>query len=399
MTAGLAQLLAHWLPQQRWYASKNVAPRLDVIEAERRGAYLDTYVVDHGPALPVTYQVPLKFGSPALGSVVGRLGDGTLVSDALADPEYVAWRLGWEAVYPTQVLAVEQSNTSVITALPTGPVITKFFRRMADGVNPDVELTRALSKVGVECVPRFVSSHRGSFPGGEGDLDVTQEFLADGEDGWKLALRSHEPFPAAEVGYALARVHSALLSEFGSEPAQPAVVLDEFVERQAQAVDLVAQLARYQPALDVALHAPQAEGWPAMQRIHGDFHLGQILLTARGWVLLDFEGEPRRPLAQRRARDFAARDVAGMLRSFDYAAAAAGHSATWAATARHEFLAAYQEQATWQLADHPALLRALELDKALYEVAYEATNRPSWLSIPLEGIERLMSRNPPDHER
>lgn len=391
MTAGLTALLAQWLPQRRWYASKNVTPRLEVVQGAREGAFLEVFAVDHAPAVPTAYQVPLTLGHAAPGGVVGTLPDGTVVGDALADPEYVARRLGWDQTYPAQVLSGEQSNTSVVTQLPRGPVVTKFFRRLSDGVNPDVELTRALSQAGVTRVPRFVSAHTGDFPGGHGDLDVTQEFLAGSQDGWKYALSHDAPFPAADLGRALAEVHAALLTAFGSEPARPAQILDEFVERQAEALDLVPQLARYQPALDTVLHAPSAEPWPAMQRIHGDFHLGQILLTERGWVLIDFEGEPRRPLTQRRQRDFAARDVAGMLRSFDYARAAGGHTEEWAARARHEFTAAYRDAAPRDAAAHPALMRALELDKALYEAAYEATNRPTWLPIPLDGIARLMT--------
>ena len=135
--------------------------------------------------------------------------------------------------------------------------------------------------------------------------------------------------------------------------------------------------------------------WPRLQRIHGDYHLGQVLESpGRGWYALDFEGEPLRPLEERTREDLALRDVAGMLRSFDYAAGAAqlagGDEArvqAWATAAKKAFLDGYGELGD----EETILLEALVLDKALYEVVYEATERPDWLAIPLAGISRLAS--------
>jgi predicted trehalose synthase len=135
-----------------------------------------------------------------------------------------------------------------------------------------------------------------------------------------------------------------------------------------------------------------------MQRIHGDFHLGQVLdVPGRGWVLLDFEGEPLRPLAERTQPDLALRDVAGMLRSFDYAAGSweqthPGRSAaSWADRARAAFLEGYAQESGRDPREDEVLLKALELDKALYEVVYEARNRPTWLTIPTTAIARLFA--------
>jgi maltokinase len=133
--------------------------------------------------------------------------------------------------------------------------------------------------------------------------------------------------------------------------------------------------------------------------VHGDLHLGQVLRSGDRWYVTDFEGEPLAPLADRTRPDFAVRDVAGLVRSFDYAAAVGGlrgSSATaWSSTARRAALHAYDEAAGTTLADGtgPAgcLLRALELDKALYEAVYERRNRPDWLPIPLAGLDRLLT--------
>jgi maltokinase len=135
----------------------------------------------------------------------------------------------------------------------------------------------------------------------------------------------------------------------------------------------------------------------AIQRIHGDYHLGQVLRTAAGWVALDFEGEPAAPVAQRRALAPALQDVAGMLRSFDYAARhqLIGHpeagqlrlpASQWVRQCQAAFCAGYADAGGADPQANAALLRALTLEKAVYEVIYEYRHRPAWLSIPLESI-------------
>jgi predicted trehalose synthase len=166
--------------------------------------------------------------------------------------------------------------------------------------------------------------------------------------------------------------------------------------RHAAAVSEVPAIAAYDKMVRASIDALSSARWPALQRIHGDYHLGQVLnAPGRGWVLVDFEGEPLRPLAERNQLDLALRDVAGMLRSFDYVAGSweqehPGRSrATWAAAARTAFLEGYAASAGRDPRQDAILLNALELDKALYEVVYEARNRPTWLGIPTTAIARI----------
>ena len=136
-------------------------------------------------------------------------------------------------------------------------------------------------------------------------------------------------------------------------------------------------------------------------RTHGDLHLGQTMLSERGWVILDFEGEPARSLAERRRKRSPLRDVSGMLRSFGYAVSAVeilrGTAAPegWEARAREEFLQGYLETADAGLLPigdtaFNRLLTVFELEKAVYELRYELNNRPDWVGIPVKGILRLL---------
>ena len=171
--------------------------------------------------------------------------------------------------------------------------------------------------------------------------------------------------------------------------------------RLEKAAAEVPELAPYADALKATYDelASLTEPVP-VQRIHGDFHLGQVMRTLNGWRLLDFEGEPAKPLSERRALDSPLRDVAGLLRSLDYAAQhqLADHAhdpqreyraVEWARRNRAAFCAGYAKGSGSDPQESGPLLRAFETDKAVYEVVYEARNRPAWLRIPMTAIERL----------
>jgi maltokinase len=217
------------------------------------------------------------------------------------------------------------------------------------------------------------------------------------------------------LGEVTGRLHAALAAALPTAvpgPAERAALAERRRDELAETVQLAPELADLVPGVRALLGAAGhgAEGGQRLQRIHGDYHLGQVLqvrdggLDAPRWLVLDFEGEPARSLAQRRRPDSPLRDVAGMLRSFDYAAfqpllaggtapgpAAEERAAAWAAQAREAFLAGWQEAGG---SGPGTALRAFELEKALYEVRYESRYRPSWLPVPLGGIRRLLATSP-----
>ncbi|MBD2758366.1 1,4-alpha-glucan branching protein GlgB [Yimella sp. cx-573] len=315
-------------------------------------------------------------------------------------------------VLASRVLSGEQSNTSIIvdTQDKNGEqrtLIMKLFRVLHDGLNPDVVLQSAISAKGSTRVPATVGYLTGQWPDqsigtghAAGHLAFVQEFLPDVQDAWREALVAAQDDldwsqHARALGVATAEVHSVLASALPTATvtkARAESIIGEMRRRFELSARVQSSIRAHAAAYDDLLTAAESADWPTLQRIHGDYHLGQVLdVPSRGWVLLDFEGEPLRPLRDRNGLDCTLRDVAGMLRSFDYAAASVeGDRRTWADSARDAFLAGYQEAAGVDLEQYRALLTAFEADKAAYEVMYEAQNRPTWLPIPLAALDRLL---------
>jgi maltokinase len=264
-------------------------------------------------------------------------------------------------------------------------------------------------------------------------LVTLQAFLPSATDGWALALTSVRDLfgappdisaaragadfapEAHRLGRATARVHRALatvLSTGWLEPAQTERMAAAMTRRLEATACRVPALREHVPGLAEALaRLGELPGPLPVQRVHGDYHLGQAMRTVTGWVLLDFEGEPARSLAERRAPASPLKDIAGMLRSFDYAAhhllgtlspqsdqppgvteLMRVRAAEWAARNRDAFCRGYAEAVGYDPRAESAALRAFEIEKAVYEVEYEAANRPSWLPIPLAACARLASR-------
>lgn len=461
LTPGKDDLVAAWIGEQRWYQAKGRTPRLRRLDSWRLDdpageVGIETLVyLDEASAEPVTYQVPLTYrGAPLAGhehALVGELEHPVLghrwVYDGPHDPVYVAQllalvrgetqaqhgslsdtpqpdvvgapHLAWTApttVLGTEVLRGEQSNTSVVVETPGDPVILKVFRTLAPGENPDIVLQGALAAAGCPYVPLSVGHVAGAWAspdGGDvllGHLAAAQEYLPGSRDAWPVALeaaRDGRSFAdrARELGEVTAEIHHTLARVLATAPADPALVAAQVAgmrRRADAAVAEVPSLAEHRARVEEVLTAAEQAPWPALQRVHGDYHLGQVLdVPGRGWVVIDFEGEPLRPLSERNALDSPLRDVAGMLRSLDYAGASSDlpedEAARWVAEASAAYLEGYADPAT---DDDPAtdrradpVLRALVLDKALYEVVYEARNRPTWLPIPVRAVTRLLQED------
>jgi predicted trehalose synthase len=308
-------------------------------------------------------------------------------------------------------LGGEQSNTSLAIG---ETLILKLFRRLADGVNPDVEITRFLTEhTGFRGTPRLAGAleYRAGDGGASATLAMLQELIADGRDGWqwmleRLAAGDRALGALRRLGKRTGELHGALATPTGDPAfdAEPITAGDvaawaEGVRRQVAAARHAARGRALPDVPDVG--GPGGLGalvGCARIRHHGDFHLGQTLAVGGGrdFAIIDFEGEPLRPLEERRRKNTPLRDVAGMLRSLGYAAARArlpaAEAARWEREARAVYLDGYRTAtagAPFLPASDAAFARAvavLEVEKAAYEIVYEADNRPGWLPIPLAGF-------------
>jgi maltokinase len=443
----LAELVAHlpeWLQRQRWFGAKGrpveaveVASRTSLTDSE---PLLDLLVlaVRFADGTPMQhYQLLLGRRAEARDelehSTIGRV-DGLWAYDALWDHEASGWLL--EAIRegrtvgdvsfvaeddatlappgPGRIMSGEQSNTSVVFGETS---ILKLYRRISPGVNPDLELHRALRSVGSSEVAALQGAIEGVLDGRPATLAMLQDFAPNSADGWEMALASvrdlfaEADLRADEVGGEVV-VHAELASALGTTERDPAELADVWTARLDAALAETPPLAPYAEAIrEVYAAVAGLDGPITAHRVHGDLHLGQLLRTPYGWLILDFEGEPAAPLAERSRPDSPMRDVAGVLRSFDYAAFyqllssdpralttdRAGappllwHAKEWTARNRDAFCDGYARHAGVDPREHGPVLRAFEIDKAVYEVVYETRSRPTWVPIPLSSIARLTS--------
>jgi maltokinase len=452
----LAELLIDWLPRQRWFAGKGRPVSAVEFVTDTRlvagdpGLWHAVVTVRQGPAEAAYYQLLLGFRHKLTGRLeYASIGvvDDLHVYDAAHDPDLTRSLLaGMAAGADTGALRfrtvpgarldvgltslaspAEQSNTSLVYG---DAYICKLFRRLTPGVNPDLEISLALAGSGSKHVPELFGWIETVLDGEPTTLAMLSEYLRTATDGWRLATTSVRDLyaeadlhayevggdfaaEAERLGVATASVHRDLAEAFGVTSIsadEVRAMADLMLGRLEEARAAVPQLAPYAGRIAAAFDDLAAlDASLPVQRIHGDYHLGQVLRTEVGWMLMDFEGEPARPLAERRAPGHPLRDVAGMLRSFEYAARylLAGPLATmaddpaheqreyrareWADRNRDAFCAGYTDAGGPDPAAHEVLLRAFEFDKAVYEVMYEARNRPSWLQVPLGSLAGLTS--------
>lgn len=431
------QALIQFVTNQRWFGSKaRTVAHAQVVDCAtlQDGLELQLVEVRFDTGTHETYQLVTS------GDDLDALGDARQVRELLhlmrtnakvacadgvvqfAAVEGLAGS-GYE-LRKARVMEVEQSNTSIVF---DDELILKVFRRVEAGVNPELELLRFLTARNFGNIAQLAGWYE--YAGGQMDatLGILQQFVANGEDGWERALATMDD--GAErfldslrrLGQVTGRMHAAL----GSDANDPAFCPEE---TSAESLGLLTATVDEEiesifmdlPDDNHELEPIRGRGEEVRERLrlltnlggagrvirhHGDFHLGQTLWAEDDWVILDFEGEPARSLPERRRKRSPLRDVAGMLRSFAYAASAASllrgtePPAAWEARARAEFLEGYKETIDQFLVPSGAsmdkLLTVFELEKAVYELRYELNHRPDWVKIPVAGIARMLEEDVP----
>jgi maltokinase len=444
------QVLTDWLVRQRWFGAKSAnVSHLGMLTAVALSG-------DEPPLLAAAllearfpagthelYQVLLGARPVSEGwskGVIGEAGDWTLY-DALADPEETAvlgdlLADGAEITGDTGVvrfyheggerpsgrvraMGAEQSNSSIVFGERQ---VLKVFRKLEAGENPELEMLRFLQRHGFRNIAPLEGWYQYNGQLMDATLGVLQTFVGSARDGWELALEEiAEPRlleRLGRLGAVTARMHNALASDASDPDFSPEDPGDEALSLLVATIDeQIERIFMDLPEDDERVGGIAGRGDEIRDRLqmlshvgvggrlirhHGDYHLGQTLLSRDGeWVILDFEGEPARPLLDRRRKRSPLRDVAGMLRSFAYVSSASDlQRATpapegWEAAARDAFLSAYFEaiEPTLLPAGQAAtekLLQIFELEKAVYELRYELNNRPDWVGIPVQGILRLL---------
>ena len=434
-------MIESFLAQRRWFGGKGRTFTVSgTRELDRFGEAPEVVVLlvevsYDGTADRELYQLPLAlYDEPQERlehAIVGHWpdDDGAIAYDAVQDRAAMAHYLRAFGERPgfhrlprheldrdavASPFSGEQSNSSVFFG---EDAVLKLFRKVTPGENPDITTHQVLTEAGSTHVAQLY----GWIEVDDLHLGMLQQFLRTASDGWDLALASVRDLfaeadlhaeevggdfaaEAARLGQALAEVHAQLRASFPVKTVTGASLAAAMGDRLSAALDVVPELGEYADRATARFDAVAALESVPVQRIHGDLHLGQTLRTVLGWKLVDFEGEPVKTLAERLLPDSPWRDVAGMLRSFDYAPFAVAEAMPeddpdvlhqrgvradeWATRNRKAFLASYCGEGGLSETDR-ALLTAYVIDKAVYECVYEARNRPTWLPIPLAGVARL----------
>jgi maltokinase len=434
------QALIEYVTQQRWYGAKS--------RAVMHALVLDSVVLRTTEPQFALALIELTYetGAHDTYQLLYALLDGELSLDGLDVPQLArelvsAMRSGLtlhgaegivefrpvegfaglgRELSAARAITAEQSNTSIVF---DDELILKAFRRLEAGINPELEILRFLTERGFPNIAQLGGWYQYSGGPISATLGILQEFVGDAIDGWDLAVEELCSAPDAflerlrRLGAVTGEMHTTLASDETDPafaPETPSVealglltaTVDEEIGRMF--VDLPEDDERLAPILGRGEEVREqlrllAHGGSIGKsiRTHGDYHLGQTLWAGDDWVIIDFEGEPARSLAERRRKRSPLRDVAGMLRSFAYVTTVVSLVRgidvpdDWEEKARRQFLAGYYETVDSSLL--PAgqvacerLLAVYELEKAVYELRYELDNRPEWVGIPVAGVLRLI---------
>jgi predicted trehalose synthase len=397
----------------RWFAAKDRVPE----EAEVVGVPVEDGLV----ALAI---VEVRFGTGTHEHYLVALGADDEPADAFERPE-VAARLASLAGVPAEgaratPLGVEQSNSSVVL---DELHVLKLYRRLEAGPNPELEVLAALGAQGFPNAPRLEGALTTLGPPLETALASVTALVPSVGGGWELVLEAFRDDPswlperAWRLGEVTAGLHAALAAHDTDPhfaPEEPsgealgllAAEIDEEITSTFASLpedDALGAVAHRSEDLRDLVQELSAVGPSGLAiRTHGDYHLGQVLWTPDGdWVVIDFEGEPARSLPERRRKRSPLRDLAGMTRSFAYAADAVlllegvESPAGWADACRTAFVDGYLAEADERLlpssrSGFDRLLALYELEKLVYELRYETRNRPDWAAIPIVGMLRLL---------
>lgn len=444
--------LPSWLRGRRWFGGKDREIRSCRLRqwTELGPAWVCAVEVQFAESLAETYLLPLMHVPSAEAAAVVAAMNGQVLVDATHVAEFRAalFRIlaGWGsasgivsepaprmrevfpstgAVPPSRVLSVEQSNTSLVYG---DRLFVKWFRKLEIGENPDVEMLRFLGKqTSFTESPAFF----GALGWAGGSLAVAIEFFPDASDGWALAMKHYKQrgnlgaieewqHLARVLGEATGRMHVAFASDandpaFRPEPVTPDDVTAVVHSMLVTARDAVSELP--EPGSHASAQSPipdwllreflaAIDGMRPIQRVvetvlslpvegvkirvHGDYHLGQVLATRSGFKISDFEGEPLRPLPERRRKQPPARDVAGMLRSLSYVAGSqVGEREAGAAAAtgdQRAFFDGWRAAVSGTDLSSEVLMPIFLLEKAFYELRYELRHRPDWAHIPMTDL-------------
>jgi maltokinase len=443
--------LQEWVVAQRWFGAKGRAvSALEVLQGvplrdDEPLLVLALIAARFPTGAHDLYQVPIGIRHSDEGwdrGVIAEAGNWTIY-DGLTDPllarelltrmrdESVARAGGSTLTFKwmqgpdvngadIRPMGVEQSNSSMVFG---DQLVLKTFRRLEPGVNPELELLRFLDGHGFEHIAPLAGWYEYEGRLVESTLGILQQYLKGARDGWSLAVEpdGEDPDRLIEQLDTLGGVTGHMHSVLGSDASDPAFAPEEPTDESLALITAtvdedIERIFKNLPAEDPSVAAISDRGQDVRERLgrlsrigaggrvirtHGDYHLGQVMLAERGWVILDFEGEPARSLPERRQKRSPLRDVAGMLRSFSYVAAAGEMLGTrvmpedWEERARAAFLEGYFREVDPALLppgqeSTNKLLSVFELEKAVYELNYEINNRPDWVGIPVASIQRLL---------